>query len=477
MTQDDETRRSDAPGSRARRVPTSRADRDRRRPRNERGARSARNTRGAQSAPTAPATRTGGARRVAGGRRKRPQPGKVVFKVILASLLSLGLATGLGVVLIYNNWNSNIDTQDLGAQLGNDRPTEEDTGPKKPMNILVMGTDTRSGKGNGIDGEAGGGLSDTTILFHLSADRTFAYGISVPRDTAVIRPTCYKEDGEEIAAATGYEKWNAAFAYGGPACTIRQFEQATNVRINKYVLVDFNQFRDMVNALDGVEVCIPEDIDDNTHNIHLKAGTREIKGQEALTYVRARYRIGDGTDPNRTRRQQAFIGSMINKALTAGMIARPDRLIGFMNAASSSLHTDFKNIAQMADLAVTAKGIGADNIKFITTPWVYSDKVSSGIEWTPEVDKLWQLVRKDRPLTPEFLKDALSAGDKPDGTPSATDTASQSPSDSANPSDTGTPSGTPGGTPGDTASDGTQTPPATPGGLSASGREAAGLCT
>ncbi|TQK72914.1 LCP family protein [Nocardioides sp. SLBN-35] len=473
MTQDVETGRGDAPGSRARRVSTSRADRDRRRPRNERGGRGSRSSRAAQPSATG---RT--ARRVAGGRRKRPQPGKVVFKVILASLLSLGLATGLGVVLIYNNWNGNIDTQDLGAQLGNDRPTVEDTGPKKAMNILVMGTDTRAGKGNGIDGEAGGGLSDTTILFHLSADRKFAYGISVPRDTAVIRPTCYKEDGEEIPAATGYAKWNAAFAYGGPACTIRQFEQATNIRINKYVLVDFNQFRDMVNALDGVEVCIPEDIDDNTHNIHLKAGTREIKGNEALTYVRARYRIGDGTDPNRTRRQQAFIGSMINKALTAGMIARPDRLIGFMNAASSSLHTDFKNIAQMADLAVTAKGIGADNIKFITTPWVYSDKVSSGIEWTPEVDKLWQLVRKDRPLTPEFLKDALSAGDKPDGTASAdgaaTDEASGTPSDTAEPSDTASPSGTPGGT----ASNGAQTPPATtPEGLSASGREAAGLCT
>ncbi|GAA3525755.1 LCP family protein [Nocardioides daeguensis] len=459
MTQDVETRRPDAPGSRARRVPTSRADR--RRPRSERRAR-----RG----------RTGGAgKRVAGGRRKAPQPGKVVFKVILASLMSLGLTTGLGVVLVYNNWNGNIDTQDVSGQLGTDRPTEEDTGPKKPMNILVMGTDTRSGKGNGIDGEAGGGLSDTTILFHLSADRKFAYGISVPRDTAVIRPSCYREDGSEIAAATGYAKWNAAFAVGGPACTIRQFEQATNIRINKYVLVDFNQFRDMVNALDGVEVCIPEDIDDETHNIHLKAGTREIKGNEALTYVRARYRIGDGTDPNRTRRQQAFIGSMINKALTAGMIARPDRLIGFMNAASSSLHTDFKNIAQMADLAVTAKGIGADNIKFITTPWVYSDKVSSGIEWTPEVDKLWQLVRRDKPLTPEFLKDALSAGDKPDGSPTVSDAATQSPSGPASPSDTASQTGTP-GTPGTTPSNGV-TPPVVPEGLSASGREAAGLCT
>ncbi|MCR1783974.1 LCP family protein [Nocardioides carbamazepini] len=468
MTQDVETVRAETtPGSRARRVPTSRADRDRRRPRGDRG------------------RRGGGGRRVAGGRRKAPQPGKTVLKVILASLLSLGLATGLGVVLIYNNWNGNIDRQDVSKQLTNRPAKEEVAGPKEPMNILVMGSDTRAGEGNGIDGEATNGLSDTTILFHLSANREFAYGISVPRDTAVMRPECTKEDGSKIRAASGYEKWNAAFAYGGPACTIQQFEQATKIRVDNYVVVDFNQFKDMVNALDGVEVCIPDDIDDEVRNIHLKAGTREIKGNEALTYVRARYRIGDGTDPNRTRRQQAFIGSMINKALTAGMIARPDRMISFMNAATSSLQTDFKGIAQMADLAVTAQGIGADNIKFITTPWVYSDKVSSGIEWTPDVERLWQLVRRDKPLTPEFLKDALSAGDNPDGSPSVggqpgdTGSEPESPSSPASPSGTpdGTPNGTSNGTPGGTPGTDSPIPPPTPEGLSASGREAAGLCT
>ncbi|WP_367920471.1 LCP family protein [Nocardioides ginsengisoli] len=455
MTQDVETRSADgtprAPGG-ARRVATSRANRDARRPKG---------------------------RRSGGGRRKAPQPGKTVFKVIAASLLSLALATGVGVVLIYNNWNGNLKREDV-TQLLSNRPTKEKVaGPSEPMNILVMGSDTRAGKGNGIDGEAGGGLSDTTILFHLSADRKFAYGISIPRDTAVMRPQCKGKNGKVIPAATGYEKWNAAYAYGGPSCTIQQFEQLSKVRIDHYVVVDFNQFRDMVNALGGVEVCIPEPIDDNQHNIHLKAGTREIKGNEALTYVRARYRIGDGTDTNRTRRQQAFIGSMISKALSAGMLARPDHLIGFMNAATSSLQTDFKSIAQMANLAVTARGIGADNIKFVTTPWAYSDKVSGGIEWTPEVLRLWQLVRNDKPLTPQFLKDALSAGDKPDGTPAAGSSGATG-SASGNPSNTPshTPSGSATGNPSGGATTGTpgQTP-STGGGLSSAGRESAGLCT
>ncbi len=411
------------------------------------------------------------------GKRKAPQPGRLVFKVILSALLSLGLLTGVGVVVLYNNFNDNIRHREVADQLRN-RPTKEKVeGPQAPLRILVMGSDSRSGDGNGIDGESGGGLSDTTILFHLSADRKFAYGISIPRDTAVVRPTCYREDGSEIPGTGGYVKWNEAFAAGGPACTQQQFEQLTGIRIDNYVVVDFNQFKDMVNALDGVEVCIPEDIDDPSHDVHLKAGTREIKGKEALTYVRARYRIGDGTDPNRTRRQQAFIGSMINKALTAGMLARPDRMIRFMNAATSSLQTDFDGIAEIADIANTARGIGADNIKFVTTPWVYSDKVSSGIEWTPEVQKLWRLVRRDKPLTAEFLKDALSAGDKPDGTPSAggsssagAPSSSESPSGSASDeaSDDASDSASDKASPTDGATDG--------GGLSEEGRAAAGLC-
>ncbi|GAA4821339.1 LCP family protein [Nocardioides caeni] len=437
MTQESPTQ----PGGRARRVATSRADRRR--------ARAARSHRG--------------------GRRKAAQPRKTVLRVILASLMSLGLLTGVGVVLVYNNWNGNLEHESVSDQLRNRPEKVEVAGPQEPMNILVMGSDTRSGEGNGIDGEAGGGLSDTTILFHLSADRKFAYGISVPRDTAVIRPSCYEKDGSEIPGSGGYVKWNEAYATGGPACTIQQFEQTYRIRIDNYVVIDFNQFKDMVNALDGVEVCVPFDIDDDNHNIHLDAGTREIQGNEALAYVRVRYGIGQGIDPNRTRRQQAFIGSMINKALTLGMVARPDRLIRFMNAATSSLHTDFENIAEMADLARTAQGIGADNIKFVTPPWIYSDKVSSGIELTSEADRLWRLVRQDRPLTQEFLKDAISADDKPDGSGSTTD-PSQGSSDS------------PSGSPSDDATDPTDpsdtaTDPGSSGGLSSAGREAAGLCS
>lgn len=394
------------------------------------------------------------------GRRRAPQPGRTIATVIVASLVSLAVITGLGVVLLYDNWNGNIHRVSLGDRVKNRPAKEQVAGSLEPMNILVMGSDTRSGVDNGIDGESGGGVSDTTILFHLSANREFAYGISIPRDTAVMRPTCYEADGSEIPASTGYVKWNAAYAIGGPFCTVQQFEQLTGVRVDNYLVVDFNKFKDMVDALDGVEVCIPHDIDDPEHDVHLEAGTQELRGEEALDYFRVRYGISGGIDPNRTRRQQAFIGSMITKALATDMLARPDRLIRFMNAATSSLQTDFRNGAQIADLALTAKGVGPGDIKFVTTPWVFSDKVSAGVEWAPEVEDLWRLVRRDRPLTAEFLEGALSAGDATGGTSRATD-------------DPSTSSGTPSGTPSEGSS---PVPGKSRGGLDAEGRAAVGLC-
>jgi len=379
------------------------------------------------------------------------RPRRTVLSVIAASLLGLALLTGVGVVVVYNDWNGNLEHPDV---VGKNRPQQK----TKALNILVMGTDTRDCAGCKIDSEAGGGLSDTTILFHLSADRTFAYGISIPRDTAVMRPACYRADGSEIPAATTYEKWNEAYRVGGPGCTRQQLEQLTGVRVDRFVVVDFSQFKDMVDALEGVEICVPQEIDDTTGNIHLAAGTREADGDEALAYARVRYGVSDGIDPYRTRRQQALIGAMIDKALTRGMLARPDRIISFVDAATTELQTDFKSVAQMAKVATSAKGIAPDDIKFITTPWTLdTDKVSGGVEWLPSVERLWPLVIDDQPLTREFLAGSLSAGQSPSG-------GSASGGPASNPT-AGEPSSTSSGTPGGG------------GGLSTEERDKAGLCS
>jgi hypothetical protein len=154
---------------------------------------------------------------------------------------------------------------------------------------------------------------------------------------------------------------------------------------------------------------------------------------------------------------------MISKALGRDMLARPDRVVGFLNAATSSLQTDFKSFAAIARLAVSARSIGADNIKFVTTPWVFDDtRVSGGVAWTPAVRRLWRVVIDDKPLSPEFVDQSISAGESPTG--AVVPSPSGTPSGSAPPA-TASPSG--GGTGTGTGS----------GGLTREERAKAGLCS
>lgn len=361
------------------------------------------------------ARRTGSSLRAPRGKRRGRNPRHTVIKVIAAALMTLAVVTAATVVGVYNHLNGNIDVVEVSDQLA-DRPPK---GPEGPLNVLVMGSDSREGANN-IDGLTGGGArSDTTILLHLSADRERAYGISVPRDTLVDRPSCYEEDGTEIP---GGEQviWNAAFALGGPACTIQQFEQVSGIRVDNYAVIDFAGFRGMVDALGGVEVCIPEDIDDPSANIHLDAGTRVLQGDDALAYVRVRKGVagGDGTDPQRIKRQQAFMAAMMNKAISGGMLSRPDKMVSFLSAATDSLQTDTENISRLAGLGADFQGVGLDNIRFVTTPWNYSTSQSGRVEWTDDVNQLWRAVRRDQPLPEKFLDESISAADNPDGSES-----------------------------------------------------------
>jgi LCP family protein required for cell wall assembly len=363
-------------------------------------------------------------------RRGRAGKRRTVGRVLLATAVVLALATGLGVVYLYRHLNGNLDVVDVTDQLG-DRPAKQEVaGPQEPLNVLVMGSDDRDAAGNNIDNQELGSSdrSDTTILMHLSADRKRAYGISIPRDSLVTRPTCTSEDGESIPGGTDV-MWNEAFALGGPGCTIRQFEKTTGVFVDHYVVVDFAGFESMVDAIDGVPVCIPEDIEDPAHGIDIEKGTREVEGREALNYVRARYTLGDGSDIGRIKRQQAFIAAMANKVMSAGTLARFDRLVGFLNASTQSLQVDpgLENVIKIAKLGVGFQHIGLGNIQFVTVPWKYDQRpeYSGRVTWLPQADQLWDKIAADEPLTKRLSSDAISAArptgseaEKPGQTPS-----------------------------------------------------------
>jgi len=371
---------------------------------------------GDESTPDAEATAD--SEPTSGPRRKgKPARKHTVGKVLLAATVVLALATGLGVVYLYRHLNGNLTVLQVD-DLVTDRPEKEQVeGPKEPLNVLVMGSDTRDCDGCALDKEAGGNASDTTILMHLSADRERAYGVSIPRDTLVDRPACTTESGEKTAPAQDV-MWNEAFSVGGPTCTVQQFESITDVFIDHIVVVNFAGFEDMVDAIDGVPVCIPEDIDDPAHGINIPAGTRELKGREALNYVRARYTLGDGSDISRVKRQQAFIAAMAKKVISAGTLARVDRLVKFLNASTKSLTVDedLENVVKIAEVGVGFQGIGLDNIQFITAPIAYypTDSENAGrVFFTKPAEKMWKQLDEDEPLSQKFTSDAIVAAQAP----------------------------------------------------------------
>jgi LCP family protein required for cell wall assembly len=337
---------------------------------------------------------------------------RTVLTVILVTQLVVAILTGTTVVLAYNHINGNIER---GPEIKhhNEKPAQTAEQPHEPLNILLMGNDSRDCAGCHVDKEAGGGVSDTTILLHIAADRKSAYGVSIPRDLLVDRPDC-TVDGKTIPGGDQV-LWNEAFAVGGPECTVEQVETVFKpIYVDDYLTIDFGGFKDMVDALHGVNVCIPIELDDPkyTHS-HFDPGTSvHLDGEQALNYVRLRH-VLSGTDIGRMKRQQTFIAAMVKQVLSADTLTRPDRLLRFASALTGSLQASphLASAHALVDLALQLKDADPEHIKFVTMPnFLYPE----GTEGYPHVGldksykKLVALINDDEPLG-RFAHDSVSA--------------------------------------------------------------------
>ncbi|CAB4937182.1 unannotated protein [freshwater metagenome] len=379
-----------------------------------------------------------------------------VGRVILVSALVLALITGLGTIYFVRHLNGNITGVSL-AEIGGEAPPKLYKGNGQPLNILVMGSDTREGAGNAIDGEGGGG-SDTTILVHLSADRQRAYAISIPRDSIVDRP----EVGCDAPAESDV-MWNAAYSVGGPVCTVAQLQENAELPVDHFVVIDFNGFGDMVDAVDGVPVCVPEDIVDRPRDIFVPAGDPSVlTGDQALDYVRARYvgELAQQNDLSRIRRQQTFIAALVREVKSAGTLTRLDKVVNFLDAATSSLTTDTEldSVTRIGKIAMQLQSVGLDKVQFVTLPTEYypSDSEFRGkLAWTPEAMEIWKLVNEDKEIPARLLSGNAVTAEPPKTSAEATETPSPSATGTPSASGSGTPSSTPSETPTETE---TETP-------------------
>ncbi|MFD5631761.1 LCP family protein [Streptomyces sp. NPDC127072] len=319
----------------------------------------------------------------------------------------------------YEKLSGNITADnDAAAELARyekERPTALVRGAQ---NILLIGSDSRAGNGNAKYGrDSGTERSDTTILLHLAADRRSATAVSLPRDLMVDVPSCRRPDGGRTEPMLAM--FNYAFQKGGSACTIRTVEKLTDIRVDHHMVVDFNGFKEMVDAVDGVQVCLREPIDDKEAKLKLPAGKVTLDGEQSLGYVRARKSIGNGSDTDRMDRQQRFLGALVNKVRGNDVLLNPTKLYPVLDAATSSLTTDpaLASLRGLYDLVRGMRDIPTDQVRFLTVPrtsYVYNANRDQLVE--PAAQELFTRLRADEPVTvsKDLPEDAADTADTAD---------------------------------------------------------------
>ncbi|MET8681252.1 LCP family protein [Streptomyces sp. NPDC004647] len=358
----------------------------------------------------------------------------------LGSSVALLVAAGVGWML-YQKLEGNITT-DTGTAEELERYEAERPASMvhDAQNVLLIGSDNRGDGNSGYGRDNGTQRSDTTILLHVAANRKSATAVSIPRDLMVDVPGCRKPDGKQSKPQFG--QFNSAFELGGPACTIRTVENLTGIRVDHHMIVDFTGFKEMVDAVKGVDICLKDPIKDEEARLELPAGRQKLNGEQALGYVRARYSIGNGSDTERMDRQQQFLGQLVKKVQSNGVLLNPGRLYPVLDAATSSLTTDsgLDSLRELYDLVRSVRKIPTEKVQFLTVPRrPYSANANRDELVQPDAAQLFNLLRNDLGVTvsPQERRETEADGSAPpdnepetmDSDPKATDDPSGEPNE------------------------------------------------
>jgi LCP family protein required for cell wall assembly len=354
-------------------------------------------------------------------RRRRSRRAKV-FIGIAASLAIIVAVAAVVAGSAYRHLNGNIHQADITPLLG-PQPVDHHT---EAQNIAVIGSDTRHGQGRGYGSvqELSTDQSDTLLIVHIAADRTWASVMSIPRDSWVSIPSCLMGDGQHSSPHSF--KINEAFALGnmdgnhtvlGVACTIKTLEQNTGIHIDHFAVINFSGLRDMVRALGGVPECNTTPINDPLSGLQLSAGHHVLTGFQALAYVRARYTLGNGSDLDRIKRQQAFMSSLVQRARSK--LLDPLAIYRFLDAATKSLTIDTQmgGIHGLYSLGRSLADLPTSQVTFFTLPTFPRSAVdpsdTANVLWTQPLDsQIFAAFQDDVPVS-QALLDQAQAGRLP----------------------------------------------------------------
>ena len=316
--------------------------------------------------------------------------------VLLAGVLFVVSSAGFVYAKLSTQFANRVVSIDAYASDEQNKATP-DSFEGRAVNILVVGTDSR----NGASGELGAGdaddvpglRNDSTMVIHVSADRSRVQIVSIPRDTLVDIPACKHRDGTTSEPTTD-DMFNNAMVYGanggdepedigpGIACVRSTVEQLSGMSIDAFMVVDFAGFVNMIDALGGVWFNIPEHIDDDSAQLYIDAGCWKLSGTHALAYMRSRKGQGDGSDISRIGRQQQLISAMLREL------------------QDKNLSPNLGNASSDASLLINVlQNIDRSNIQFVTMPvdepsWDPNRRIPSD----PMARNVWNALKNDQAL-------------------------------------------------------------------------------
>lgn len=348
--------------------------------------------------------------------------------LLLALLTLLALLSG-GAAIIAHDMQRTIKSnrvEYIPPNAHDDGMNPVDINAGTAINIMIIGQDTRSGSenaaiGGGSPEDADNHQSDTNMIAHISADRSHVDIISLPRDSMIDAPAC--NTGSDILPARKGVMLNSVFptAYNASndegvaaSCLVNTVNSLTGLDIQQFVLVDFGGLSDMINAIGGVDVCIPQDLQDDNTGLDLKRGLQHLDGVQATQYARIRHGLNtDGSDIMRTVRQQHLVKSLMSKLKDSSTLSNPSRLYNLANAALKHVRisSGLADVGTLTGLAYSLRGMNmATGINAITVPTEPYAEDANRVQWSENAEGIWDALRTDKPVSQAVSKPEDNAG-------------------------------------------------------------------
>ncbi|GAA2426995.1 LCP family protein [Streptomyces coeruleofuscus] len=343
-----------------------------------------------------------------GGRR--PGRGRRVLRWSATSLSMVILATAGAGYLYYEHLNGNIEKGRRSSGDSKARKSAPNAAGQTPLNILLVGSDSRNSDENvklgGARKDRGKPpLGDVQMLIHLAADRKSAAVVSIPRDTRVDIPKCTDpKTGRTYPPVNTII--NASLARGGAGCTLATWENLTGVYVDHWMTIDFAGVVKMADAIGGVEVCVRQNVWDRPlpgvpggSGLKLTAGRKKVQGEQALQWLRTRHAWG--SDPLRARAQHMYMNSMIRTLKAQNVFTDTGRLTDLAEAATRSLHVseELGTVKKLYDLGTQLKTVPTDRITMTTLPT--AEDLQDRNHLIPagaDADRVWDMIRDDVPF-------------------------------------------------------------------------------